>query len=86
MSMVDIEVALALLERRGRWLVTRRAEGRIFAGQWEFPGGKIEPGESPEQAAVRELREETGLVAEPVGSWVSFRRAWVTAGGLAGFP
>jgi mutator protein MutT len=45
-------------------LVARRRPGRRFAGLWEWPGGKIEPGESPAQAAVRELQEETGITAE----------------------
>lgn len=44
-------------------LVARRRPGRRFAGLWEWPGGKIEPGESPAQAAVRELHEETGITA-----------------------
>lgn len=60
-------VALALVDVEGRWLVSRRAPGRNFAGLWEFPGGKIEPGETPAQAAVREVLEETGLDATPVG-------------------
>lgn len=63
----DVSVALALVERQGRWLVSRRAPGRIFAGRWEFPGGKIELGETPDQAAVREVLEETGLQVTPVG-------------------
>ncbi|HKQ62671.1 MAG TPA: (deoxy)nucleoside triphosphate pyrophosphohydrolase [Candidatus Polarisedimenticolaceae bacterium] len=57
-----VDIAIAIAVRGGRVLVARRAEGR-FAGNWEFPGGKIEPGESPEAAARRELREETALEA-----------------------
>jgi A/G-specific adenine glycosylase len=53
--------SVVVLERSGRWLVQRRAPGALLGGLWEFPGGKIEPGESPEAAARRELREETGL-------------------------
>jgi len=60
-------VALALVDVEGRWLVSRRAPGRNFAGLWEFPGGKIEPGETPAQAAVREVAEETGLEVSPLG-------------------
>ncbi|MFP4518624.1 MAG: (deoxy)nucleoside triphosphate pyrophosphohydrolase [Oceanicaulis sp.] len=53
--------ACALVDPDGRVLVARRPEGKELAGQWEFPGGKIEPGESPEQALIRELREELGV-------------------------
>jgi 8-oxo-dGTP diphosphatase len=50
--------------RAGRILVARRADGQHLAGAWEFPGGKIGEGEEPADAALRELREETGLTAE----------------------
>lgn len=53
--------ACALVDSGGRVLITRRPEGKAHAGYWEFPGGKLEPGESPEQAVVRELREELGV-------------------------
>ncbi|WP_417478862.1 8-oxo-dGTP diphosphatase MutT [Maricaulis maris] len=55
--------ACALLDADGRILIAKRPEGKAMAGFWEFPGGKIEPGETPEQAVVRELREE--LSVEP---------------------
>jgi 8-oxo-dGTP diphosphatase len=58
-----VEIALAVPIRDRRVLVARRAAGSHLAGYWEFPGGKIEPGEPPEQAARRELEEETGLAA-----------------------
>ena len=45
----------------GRFLLTSRPEGKVYAGHWEFPGGKLEPGESVEQALRRELREELGI-------------------------
>ena len=54
-------VACALVDPDGRVLLARRPEGKQHAGLWEFPGGKVEPGESPEQALVRELREELGI-------------------------
>jgi A/G-specific adenine glycosylase len=58
--------AVVVLERNGRWLVQRRAPDALLGGLWEFPGGRIEPDETPEQAARRELREETGLTAGPL--------------------
>ncbi len=60
-------VAAVIADARGRILLARRTEGRDLAGLWEFPGGKREPGETPEAALVRELHEELGIVAE-VGS------------------
>ena len=54
-------VACALLDADKRILITRRPAGKAMAGLWEFPGGKIEPGETPEEAVVRELREELGV-------------------------
>lgn len=54
-------VAAALVSPEGRVLVQQRPEGRSMAGLWEFPGGKVEAGESPEAALVRELREELGI-------------------------
>jgi 8-oxo-dGTP diphosphatase len=57
--------AAALVDTEGRVLVQRRPEGVAHAGLWEFPGGKIELGESPEAALVRELREELAITVEP---------------------
>lgn len=54
-------VAAAILIERGRVLLTQRKSGTHLAGAWEFPGGKVEPGEDPRDALVRELREETGV-------------------------
>lgn len=58
--MVMIRVAAAFIEEDNRVLVTKRANGQ-FAGYWEFPGGKIEEGETPAEAIVREIREELGI-------------------------
>lgn len=54
--------AVALTGGDGRILMTQRPVGKSFAGLWEFPGGKLEPGEAPETALVRELSEELGII------------------------
>jgi len=53
--------AVALVDTDGRVLVARRPEGKAMAGLWEFPGGKLAPGETPEETVVRELREELAV-------------------------
>lgn len=59
-------VAVALVDADRRVLLARRPEGKQLAGLWEFPGGKVDPGERPEQSLIRELREELGIeVKEP---------------------
>ncbi len=58
--------AVALVDPEGRVLLARRPEGRPMAGLWEFPGGKLEAGETPEACLIRELEEELGL-----GTWES---------------
>lgn len=54
-------VAAALIDAEGRVLLAQRPAGKSMAGLWEFPGGKVEPGETPEAALVRELHEELGI-------------------------
>ena len=61
-----VAIAVAVVEHEGRFLIGRRPPGMPLAGLWEFPGGKTEPGESPEAAAVRECLEETGVAVEPL--------------------
>ena len=56
-----IPVVAGILRREGRILIARRPEGRHMGGKWEFPGGKIEEGETPEEALSRELYEELGI-------------------------
>ena len=57
-------IAIAVVEHENQFLIGQRPPGVPLAGLWEFPGGKIEPGESPEAAAARECLEETGLEVE----------------------
>ena len=59
--MVLLVAACALIDADGRILMSQRPEGKSHAGLWEFPGGKLEAGERPEEAIVRELREELGI-------------------------
>ncbi|MCZ6720147.1 MAG: 8-oxo-dGTP diphosphatase MutT [Alphaproteobacteria bacterium] len=61
---VLLVAAIALVDPDGRVLLTRRPEGKPMAGLWEFPGGKLDPGETPEEALIRELREELGVDTE----------------------
>lgn len=64
MSRTTVIVAAAVLVHEGRVLLTRRMEGSHLAGLWEFPGGKVEPGEDPMATVVRECREECGIELE----------------------
>jgi len=64
-------VAGVLGDARGRILLARRVKGRELAGLWEFPGGKVESGETPQAALVRELREELGIEAEVGAALIS---------------
>jgi len=57
-------VAVALIDRDGRVLLAERPAGKQMAGLWEFPGGKVQPGEAPEAALIRELEEELGVDTE----------------------
>ncbi|MCV2867370.1 (deoxy)nucleoside triphosphate pyrophosphohydrolase [Defluviimonas sp. WL0002] len=61
MKRVILVSAVALIDVDGRVLLAQRPEGKSLAGLWEFPGGKVEPGESPEAALIRELHEELGI-------------------------
>jgi 8-oxo-dGTP diphosphatase len=56
--------ACALIDADGRVLIAQRPEGKPMAGLWEFPGGKVETGERPEQSLIRELKEELGIVVK----------------------
>jgi 8-oxo-dGTP diphosphatase len=61
---IVLVVAAALVDSDGRVLIAQRPEGKQLAEQWEFPGGKVEPGETPETALIRELEEELGIVVK----------------------
>ena len=61
-----VVVSAAVIRRDGKLLLTRRRRGAHFEGFWEFPGGKVEPDESPEDALIRECREECAIEVEPI--------------------
>jgi 8-oxo-dGTP diphosphatase len=65
---VDVAVGV-LIDAGGRFLLTSRPEGKVYAGYWEFPGGKLEAGESVEDALRRELHEELGITIGPAEPW-----------------
>lgn len=59
------QICIAIVQdKQGQYLICQRQEGQHLAGKWEFPGGKVEPGETLEQTLLRELQEEVGLVAD----------------------
>ena len=62
--MKTIDVTAAIIENNGKFLIARRKKGKHLEYKWEFPGGKIEPGETPEECLTRELKEEFGIIAE----------------------
>ena len=65
-----VEVAVGVLVRSdGGFLMTSRPQGKVYAGYWEFPGGKVEPGETIEQALRRELQEEIGITIGSAQAW-----------------
>ena len=66
----EVDVAVGVLIRAdAAFLLTSRPVGKVYAGYWEFPGGKLEPGESVEEALRRELHEEIGLTIGPIHRW-----------------
>lgn len=65
---VDVAVGV-LIDASGRFLLTSRPEGKVYAGYWEFPGGKLEAGESVETALRRELHEELGITIGAAEPW-----------------
>lgn len=71
MTRIVEAAAAVILQADGRFLLGRRPEGKPYAGYWEFPGGKIEPGETAAQALVRELHEELGIEADRYTPWIT---------------
>ena len=75
-----VEVAAAIFLRDGpagtEYLLACRPEGKVYAGYWEFPGGKVEPGESMRQALVRELQEELGITIDCAWPWLSLTHTY----------
>lgn len=71
MSKIVHVVAGVLIDQQGRFLLGSRPEGKPYAGYWEFPGGKIEQGESEQQALARELMEEMGITVQQATPWLS---------------
>jgi 8-oxo-dGTP diphosphatase len=69
-------VAGVIQDARGRVLLARRTAGRDLAGLWEFPGGKVDPGETPEQALARELHEELGIHVKDSAPLIAVPQAW----------
>ena len=74
-----MQVAAAVVERGGRVLLAQRPPGKVYAGYWEFPGGKLEPGESPRDALARELREELGIGIRDASPWLVQRFVYAHA-------
>jgi len=78
---LTLVVACALVDVDKRVLIAQRPAGKALAGLWEFPGGKVEPGERPEQTLIRELHEEIGITVSE-----GQQLAWVRANKLRDYP
>ncbi|HEU4622375.1 MAG TPA: NUDIX domain-containing protein [Burkholderiaceae bacterium] len=77
-AVVDVAVGV-VLKPDGRFLLGSRPEGKPYAGYWEFPGGKFEPGETPAQALARELREELAIEIDDALPWVTIEHVYTHA-------
>ena len=71
-NIVEVAAAVLLREDGGtpEVLLAQRPEGKVFAGYWEFPGGKVEPGETMREALLRELQEELGITVTHAWPWI----------------
>jgi len=72
----SIRIAIAVVQAGDRFLVGRRPQTKVLGGLWEFPGGKIEHGESDLEAAVRECKEETGLQVTAIGRYLQMEHRY----------
>jgi len=70
-GIVEVAAAVMLRAAGSEFLLARRPEGKVYAGYWEFPGGKVEPGETVREALVRELREELGISVTVCSPWLT---------------
>lgn len=75
---VPLDVVSGVLVHEGRIFVQRRPDTGVWAGFWEFPGGRIEPGETPEEAIIREFREETDFAVRPTDKLAVIRHGYTT--------
>jgi 8-oxo-dGTP diphosphatase len=72
-----VQVVAAVIQREdGSFLLAQRPPGKVYEGYWEFPGGKVEPGESAPEALARELHEELGIVVQQAYPWIVRRHAY----------
>jgi A/G-specific adenine glycosylase len=76
-EIITIEMATGILVRNGRIFIQQRPARGVWAGLWEFPGGRLEPGETPEEALVREYREETELTVRPLYSITATQHSYM---------
>ena len=79
MGSILLVAAAALVDVDGRVLICKRPEGKQLAGLWEFPGGKVEPGETPEACLIRELDEELGITVANASTrprWRACSKPW----------
>ncbi len=70
-KIVQVSAAVMLRADGREFLLAQRPEGKVYAGYWEFPGGKVEPGENYRQALIRELHEELGITVTECAPWLT---------------